>query len=92
MPTYEYKMFPPVAAVLDETGKKKAQNRIAFRMGSYGWSGGAQNELDEIMAKHRMNWNFIEPVEFRGNASDEELKLVEERVRELVKAVRETAK
>jgi len=92
MPTYEYKMFPPVAAVLDEIGKKKAQNRIAFRMGSYGWSGGAQKELDEIMAKHRMNWNFIEPVEFRGNASDEELKLVEERVRELVKAVRETAK
>ncbi|HHY81910.1 MAG TPA: FprA family A-type flavoprotein [Clostridiales bacterium] len=92
MPTYEYKMFPPAAAILDEMGKKKVQNRIAFRMGSYGWSGGAQKELDEITARNKMNWSFLEPVEFRGNASDEELKLIEERVRELVRAVRSSVK
>ena len=88
MPTYEYKMFPPMAAILDEMGKKKVQNRKAFRMGSYGWSGGAQRELDEIVSKNHMNWDFLEPVEFRGNASEEELKQIENRVHELAREVR----
>lgn len=92
MPTYEYKMFPPLAAALDEIGKKKVQNRKAFRMGSYGWSGGAQKELDEILAKNKMNWSFIEPVEFKGNASENDLDTIEERVRQLVKEVRDYAK
>ncbi len=92
MPTYEYKMFPPVAAVLDEIGKKKVQNRKAFRMGSYGWSGGAQKELDEILARNKMNWDFLEPVEFKGNASESELSKIEERVRQLVKEVRTLVK
>lgn len=94
MPTYEYKMFPPMAAVLEELGKKKAFGRKAFRFGSYGWSGGAQKELDEIMAKYCMNWEFLEPVEFKGSPREEDLKLIEERVKDLVKevkrAVRET--
>jgi flavorubredoxin len=46
MPTYEYKMFPPMATVVDELGRKKALNRKAFRFGSYGWSGGAAKELE----------------------------------------------
>ncbi len=89
MPTYEYKMFPPLAAALDELGRKKANCRKAFRFGSYGWSGGAQRELDEIMTKHRMNWDFIEPVEFKGNAREDDLRLIEEGVKELVSKVRE---
>lgn len=88
MPTYEYKMFPPLAAVLEELGKKKVLKRKAFRFGSYGWSGGAQKELDEIMTKHRMNWEFLEPVEFKGNPKDEDLKLIETQIRNLVKEVR----
>lgn len=88
MPTYEYKMFPPLAAVLDELGRKKATGRKAFRFGSYGWSGGAQKELDEIMAKRRMKWDFLEPVEFKGNPREDDLKLIEERVKELVAEVR----
>lgn len=88
MPTYEYKMFPPMAAVLDEIGKKKVHNRKAFRFGSYGWSGGAQRELDDIITRNRMNWNFLEPVEFKGNAKEEDLDLIEERVKELVKEVK----
>lgn len=89
MPTYEYKMFPPMAAVLEELGKKKVLNRKAFRLGSYGWSGGARKELDEILTRQRMNWEFIEDVEFKGNASGEELKRIENQVRELVRVVRE---
>lgn len=85
MPTYEFKMFPPMAAVLEELGKKKVSNRKAFRFGSYGWSGGAQKELDEIMTKLTMNWDFIEPVEFLGAPKEEDLNLIEERVLQLVK-------
>ena len=83
MPTYEYKMFPPMCAILDELGKKKVLNRKAFRFGSYGWSGGAQKELDEIMAKHKTNWDFVETVEFKGKPTDPDIKLIRERCREL---------
>ena len=48
-PTYEYKLFPPIAAAIDELGRKKVSNKAAFRFGSYGWSGGAEKELAEIV-------------------------------------------
>lgn len=89
MPTYEYKMFPPMAAVLEEIGKKKVHGRKVFRMGSYGWSGGAQRELDFIVDKCCTKWDFLEPVEFKGKAREEDFKLIEERAKELVKQVKE---
>jgi anaerobic nitric oxide reductase flavorubredoxin len=89
MPTYEYKMFPPMAALLEEIGRKKALNRKAFRFGSYGWSGGAQKELDEIVERHRMKWEFLEPVEFRGAPTDTDLELIRRRGKELAIAVKE---
>lgn len=90
MPTYEFKMFPPMASAIEEMGKKKILNRKAFRFGSYGWSGGAQKELDEIMTRLGMNWDFLEPVEFAGAPLEDSLTLIEERVKELVKVVKET--
>jgi len=92
MPTYEYKMFPPMGAVLTELGKKKVQGVKAFRVGSYGWSGGAQRELDAIMEENKMKWDFLEPVEFQGSPEPEELELIERRVKELVREVREAVK
>lgn len=92
MPTYEYKMFPPMGAVLTELGKKKVQGRKAFRVGSYGWSGGAQRELDAIMEENKMKWDFLEPVEFQGRPEADELELMEERVKELVRQVKETVR
>jgi flavorubredoxin len=89
MPTYEFKMFPPMASVLEELGKKKVNNRKAFRFGSYGWSGGAQKELDEIMTRLSMNWDFIEPVEFMGSPKDSDMQQIEERVQELTKYIKE---
>ncbi|THB62582.1 MAG: FprA family A-type flavoprotein, partial [Spirochaetaceae bacterium] len=83
MPTYEYKMFPPMAAVLDEIGRKKPQNRAAFRFGSYGWSGGAQKELDEIMTRCRFNWEFLPPVEYNGSPGTADKALLESRGREI---------
>ena len=88
MPTYEYKMFPPMAALLDELGKKKVQNRKAFRFGSYGWSGGAQKELDEIMLRHKANWEFVKPVEFKGGPTEDDFRAIRERCRELAALVK----
>lgn len=88
-PTYEYKMFPPMAAIIDEIGRKKAFNRKAFRFGSYGWSGGAQAELDEIMKRHNTRWDFLEPVEFKGKPTQEHLDLIRQRGKELAIKVKE---
>ena len=89
MPTYEYKMFPPMAAVLDELCRKKVQNRKVFRFGSFGWSGGAQKELDEIVTRNKITWDFLEPVEFQGSAKAEHLEMIEKKCAELVKIVNE---
>lgn len=89
MPTYEYKMFPPMASVLEELGKKKVCNRKVFRFGSYGWSGGAQRELDDINSRLNMHWEFLEPVEFKGNPSSEEIELISKRVQDLIKEVKD---
>ncbi len=88
MPTYEYKMFPPMAAVLDEIGKKKIMNRKAFRFGSFGWSGGAQKELAELDERLKMKWDYLEPVEFKGRPTDEDIALLRQRGVELAKAVK----
>lgn len=82
-PTYEYKMFPPMASLLEEIGRKKALNRRAFRFGSFGWSGGAQAELDEIMGRNKTNWQFLDPVEFRGAPTEKHLDLLRQRGKEL---------
>ena len=88
MPTYEYKMFPPMASVLEELGNKKVFGRKALRIGSYGWSGGAQKQLDYIIDKCRMKWDFLEPVEFKGIPREKDFKLLDERVKELVKEIK----
>jgi len=92
MPTYEYKMFPSMYAVLDEIGKKRAQNRKAFRFGSYGWSGGAEKELQELNDRNKMNWDFLESVEFLGRPESEDIELIKQRGRELARAVKEWVK
>lgn len=89
MPTYEFKMFPPMAAAIEEIGKKKVLNRKAFRFGSYSWSGGAQKELDEIATRLNMNWDFLEPVEFLGAPKEDDYTKIQERLQELVSFIKE---
>ena len=89
MPTYEYKMFPPMHSIIDEVLKKKALNRKAFHFGSYGWSGGAAKELTELCARHRSHWEFIEPHEFMGMPTRNDLDLLRRRGAELAVAVKE---
>ncbi|OQX29587.1 MAG: MBL fold metallo-hydrolase [Spirochaeta sp. LUC14_002_19_P3] len=88
MPTYEYKMFPPMYAVLDEMCKKKFLNRKVFRFGSYGWSGGAQKELDELMARHKPGWEFVEPVEFMGTPREKDFAAIRKGCTELAQRVK----
>jgi len=88
-PTYEYKLFPPVAAALNEIGRKKITGKTAFRFGSYGWSGGAEKELKEIIERNKMNWDFIESVEFEGAPKEEDLVKVEARILELIEKMKE---
>lgn len=87
-PTYEYKLFPPVAAAVDEVGRKKIVGKAACYFGSCGWSGGAWKELTQIIERNNMKWDFSEPLEFKGSPTEEDLRNVESMVMELVKKVR----
>lgn len=87
MPTYEYNMFPPMATVLDELGRKKVAERKCFRFGSFGWSGGAEKELQEIMERRKMKWEFLPSVEFKGAPTESDLNIVTERIGDLVSMV-----
>jgi flavorubredoxin len=89
MPTYEYKMFPPMAHLIDELGRKRVFGRKVFRFGSYGWSGGAAKEFTELTAKY--NWNSLEPVEFSGCPTDADYELVKARSKELAELVKQAA-
>ena len=88
-PTYEYKLFPPVAAALNELGRKKIIGKAAFRFGSFGWSGGAEKEISEIVERNKMNWDFVESVEFEGAPKEEDLIKVEAGVLELIEKMRQ---
>lgn len=88
-PTYEYKMFPPVANALDELGRKKVTGKLAFRLGSYGWSGGAEKELKDLMETYRMNWEFIETVEFAGKPKAKDMQNITAAIHSLIERMKE---
>ncbi|NLX63491.1 MAG: FprA family A-type flavoprotein [Clostridiaceae bacterium] len=88
-PTYEYKLFPPVAAALNELGRKRISGKTAFRFGSYGWSGGAENELKEIIERNKMKWDFIESVEFEGAPNKEDLSRIEAKIHEFIEKMKQ---
>ncbi|MHA1602594.1 MAG: FprA family A-type flavoprotein [Promethearchaeota archaeon] len=71
MPTYEYKMYPPMKDVINILITKHAWHKKVFRFGSFGWSGGAQKEFMSLTEK--MKWDYLEPLEFNGAPSNEEL-------------------
>lgn len=87
-PTYEYKLFPPVAAAIDELGRKRISGKAAFRFGSYGWSGGAEKELTEILERNRMKWDFLESIEFEGSPKEEDLEKIEKKILELIEKMK----
>jgi flavorubredoxin len=86
MPTYEYKMFPPMAYVLDIFERKHVWNRKALRIGSWGWVGGARKEYEASIAP--LKWTSIESLEWAGKADASTMQALRERGRELARAVK----
>lgn len=70
MPTYEYKMFPPVAHVISELQTKKVRKKKVFRFGSFGWSGGAQRDFETKTEK--AGWDVVGNYEWQGRATPED--------------------
>ncbi len=71
MPTYEYKMYPPMKDALNIIAAKKSFFKKAFRFGSFGWSGGAEKEFRSMTEK--LKWDFIDSLEFQGAPSEAQL-------------------
>lgn len=86
MPTYEYKMFPPMAYALDILARKHIFGRTALRIGSWGWVGGAKKEFDECVAL--LKWNCLESLEWAGSPDEATLAALREKGRELARAVK----
>jgi len=87
MPTYEYKMFPPIAGVVDVFEDKRVWNKKVFRFGSFGWSGGAQKDFLEKTKK--LKWEFTKSLEWQGEADEEIHKLAFERGAEIARLVKD---
>ncbi len=70
MPTYEYKVFPPMSHVIEELLVKKVTNKKVFRYGSYGWVGGAQRDFEARIKKS--GWDLLNFYEWQGAPTKED--------------------
>ena len=86
MPTYEYAMFPPMAYVLDIFKRKHIYGKTVLRIGSWGWVGGAKKEYEAAI--EALKWESLPSMEWAGAATAEELKVLEERGKELARTVK----
>jgi flavorubredoxin len=87
MPTFEYAMFPPMAHIIDMFKRKHILGKTVFRLGSWGWVGGAKKEYEAAIAN--LQWNNVESVEWQGLPTEETLKTLEEKGREIAKRVKD---
>jgi len=84
-PTYEYKLFPAMVHILDLFNRKHITGKKALRIGSWGWSGGAKKEYDEISAP--LKWEQFEQYEWQGVPTEADLQALEKKGAELAAAV-----
>lgn len=70
MPTYEYKMFPPMYHVLDILERSHVNGRKTLRFGSFGWSGGAQKQFDEFATAMKLDCKGN--IEYQGSPTQED--------------------
>jgi len=87
MPTYEYRMFPPMYHILDVLERSHVNNRKVMRFGSFGWSGGAQKQFDPVV--NTLKWDCLGTVEYQGAPSDADKAQAREIAKLLVKSVKE---
>ncbi|RRD94813.1 FprA family A-type flavoprotein [Clostridiales bacterium COT073_COT-073] len=83
-PTYENKLFPAMAAALDEISRKRITAKKAVYFGSYGWSGGGLKEINEINERTKLDWQIIAAHEFNGSPTGPDLEKLEAAVRQLL--------
>ena len=77
-----------MAAALDEMGRKKISPKKVMYMGSYGWSGGAKKEMDEILAAAKLDWEMVDACEFNGVPKPEDEQKIAEAGKALIAAIR----
>lgn len=87
MPTYEYKMFPPMFTVLDQLERSHVNKRKIARFGSYGWSGGANKQFMPFVESMKMD--FMGEVEYQGAPSQEDKDKAFALAVEMAKAIKE---
>lgn len=85
MPTYEYRMFPPMGFILDIFDRSHVYHKKVFRFGSYGWSGGAQKQFADLTAG--LKWECLEPVEWQGAPGQDEHNRAFQQAAELARQV-----
>ncbi|MHA1917740.1 MAG: FprA family A-type flavoprotein [Candidatus Ranarchaeia archaeon] len=86
MPTYENKMYPPMVGTIDHMIRKGIKHRDVMRFGSWGWSGGAQREFDNMTKDQK--WEVFESYEFRGGPTLDELRAGEKKGEEFAKLIK----
>lgn len=90
MPTYEYRMFPPMYHILDILERSHVNNRKVMRFGSFGWSGGAQKQFDPFVTS--LKWDCAGVLEYQGAPTDDDKKLAVETAKALATSVKEWSK
>lgn len=70
-PTYEVRLFPPVASVLEMARHKRIFGRKAAFFGTYGWSGGALRELQKLADE--LKWKITHTFEIQGMPNKDDL-------------------
>jgi flavorubredoxin len=60
-----------MAYTIDMFGRKHVYNKKVLRFGSYGWSGGAQKEFEELVEKWKLKWTMVNPIEWEGAPTEE---------------------
>ncbi|MCL2520397.1 MAG: FprA family A-type flavoprotein [Spirochaetaceae bacterium] len=86
MPTYEYKMFPPIAHFINDLKIKHIKNKQVLRLGGYGWVGGA--ERDFRAATESAGWQIAPSIEWPGQPTAEVKAQISEAVRQLIKQIK----
>jgi anaerobic nitric oxide reductase flavorubredoxin len=90
MPTYEYKMFPPIAHEIDVMKRKHMVNKKVLRIGSFGWVGGAEREFRA--ATEDAKWTIDESIEWPGMPTADTKAKIEAAVIRLADEIRKELK
>ncbi|MFX0007315.1 MAG: FprA family A-type flavoprotein [Promethearchaeota archaeon] len=86
-PTYEYSMFPPMKYLMELLKKKHIWYKKALYFGSYGWSGGALKDFNNL--SEAMHWDIQEPLTFNGHPTGDQLDKGEKLGQELAIQIKE---